>query len=144
MDNQPTETSNQKPNKKEKKPMTVKDTLQGILGIVIVILIIWGIFAIFFGGSGKKAKYQGTVETSSFNVINPATLGVAFHVKNTGNAPGAPYCTLQVNDQNDNYSGTDAFTLKTIQPGQTITSTDNLTITKQGAQYVTTGSITCN
>ncbi len=143
MENQ-AEVPNKKPTAKDKKPMSAKDAFQGIAGIVVIVLILWGLYAIFFGGSGKKASYQGTVDTSSFNIVNPATLGVSFHVKNTGNAPGAPYCTLQVNDVNDTYSGTDAFTLKTIQPGQTVTSVDNVTITKQGAQYVTDGTITCN
>ena len=135
MDKQPTETKTPKqPASKGTKIVT----LIIFLGIPIAI-------GLWVGLSGNsKSSYKGTVDTGSFQVINPATLAVAFHVTNNGSKAGAPYCTLNVGDVNDTYTGTDAFTMKTIQPGQTVTSVDDLTITHQGAQYVTQGTISCN
>lgn len=129
-------------NKKPVQKTKPKDVIQSIIVLVVIFLIGWFIYSVFFSSGGSK--YSATIDTGSFNVVNPATLGVIFHVKNTGSKAGAPYCTINVSDANGNYSGTDGFTLKNIKPGQTVTSVDNITITKQGAQYVTTGSISCN
>ncbi len=136
MGNQPTQ-----PTKKNEKA-TPKEIFQAFLFFIVIGLVGWFIYSVYIAPSG--AKYTATLNTNSFNIVNPATLGVSFHVKNTGSKAGTPYCTINVSDVNDNYTGVDAFTLKTIQPGQTVTSVDNLTITKQGAQYVTTGTISCN
>ena len=132
--------------KKSEKPAPKKgNTVLGfiIMGILAVIIIVALVSSL--GGSGKKAKYTATVDTSNIVVINPATVSLSFQVKNTGNAAGQPWCTLQASDANDTYSGTDYFQLSSpIQPGQTSTSADSLTITNQGAQYVTQATISCN
>ncbi len=136
------ENEKMKPTKKPDEKMKPKEIFQALLFFIVIGLIGWFIYSVYIAPSG--AKYKATLDTSSFNVVNPATLGVIFHVKNTGSKAGTPYCTINVSDTNGTYSGTDAFTLKTVQPGQTVTSADNLTITKQGAQYVTGGTISCN
>lgn len=133
------------PEPKIQNQKPTKAPWQGLIILaVLVVLIIWGFTAIF-GGSGKKAKYQASLDISNAAVINPATLSVSFHVKNIGNAPGQPYCTINVSDPSGTYNGTDVLSDgPTIKPGQTVTSADQITITKQGAQYITTGTISCS
>lgn len=129
--------NSQKPEPKKKSD--VKDTVVALIVLVVIILLIIGAVHLF--SSHKHAKYETSVDIDNTTVINPATLSVAFHVKNVGDDTGTPYCTLMVGDDNYTYSGSDAFALKKLNPGQTVTSTDNLTITKQGAQYVTQGKL---
>jgi len=112
----------------------------GVLFLIIIVIAIAGASH----GSGKSAKYSATIDTNSFNVVNPATLAVTFHVTNNGTAAGEPQCTIDVNDANSTYTGADLVTLKSVAPGQTVTSVDNITVTKQGAQYVTAGKIDCH
>ena len=56
-----------------------------ILSVMAAIVLII-IMASALGGSGKKAKYTATVDTSNIAVINPATVSLSFKVTNTGNA----------------------------------------------------------
>lgn len=137
------EETTPEPQKTDKKARNrkVNKILLPIVGVLLLVIVI---SAAASGGPSKKAKYTAWIDISNASVINPATLGVGFHVKNVGDAPGAPTCTIQVGDVNYTYDGTDQVTLGTVQPGQTVASADNLTITKQGAQYVTTGTINCN
>lgn len=132
-----------KPDKKERNRKANK-VLVPIVGILFLIVIIAVIASAAGGGSSKKAKFSATMPVDQFSVINPATLAVTFHITNTGNAAGSPTCQIEAEDVNYTYSGVDSVQMKPIQPGQTITSVDNLTITKQGAQYVTQGKITCS
>lgn len=134
-----------KPDKKkeDKAVNAVATVLTVAVFIAVPLLIVLWITGVF--SSGKHAKYQATLDISNAVVVNPATLSVAFHVKNVGNAPGSPTCTIDVSDPSGTYSGQDMLTNgPTIQPGKTSTSADQITITKQGAQYVTTGKITCS
>ncbi len=131
----------QKPKPDMKKRRKINMIILSVMAVIVLIIIL----ASALGGSSKKAKYTATVDTSNIAVINPATVSLSFKVTNTGNAPGQPWCTTHASDVNDTYSGTDYFQLSShIQPGQTSTSADSITITKQGAQYVTQATISCN
>jgi len=78
-------------------------------------------------------------------VINPADLRIFAVVKNTGSAPGTPNCNIQAEDASYTYTGFDLVTDKSaLQPGATSTFSDDITITKQGAQYVTQITIDCH
>lgn len=137
MENDKETSINQKSAKKSSKGTTIV-TLIIFLGIPVA-------FGLWVGlGGNSKSQYSGSVDISSSQVVNPATLAVTFHVTNHGSKAGTPNCTINVGDVNDSYTGSDAFTMNSIKPGQTVTSVDNLTITHQGAQYVTQGTITCN
>ncbi len=130
--------------KKPDEKMKPKEVVQAIVVLLVIVLIGWFIYSVFIA-PGSGAKYKATLDTTSFNVINPATLGVTFHVKNIGTKAGNPTCTIDVSDTSGTYNGTDVLSDgPTIKPGQTVTSADQITITKQGAQYVTGGTISCN
>jgi hypothetical protein len=87
---------------------------------------------------------DGWSDTGSVAIVNPATLRVYVEVKNTGKADGKPECTVQARDDNSTYTGTDVVTKNAaLQPGGVWDFDDALTITRQGAQYVTQVSVDC-
>ncbi len=140
MDNQPTEQ--QKPTKKvqtkaEKKAANI---VVAVIFLVIIGLIAWFISSVY----GHKSQIKASVDTSQFNVVSSSKLGVTFHVTNNGKSAATPTCQLQVTDPNTGDSGTDGFTMDKINPGQTVTSADTLTITGNDASGISQGTITCS
>lgn len=127
--------------KKERNRKTNKILLP-IIGVIFLVLIVAVVGSSM--ANQKHAKFTATIDTTNFNVVNPATLSVTIHVTNTGDAAGTPTCTINVNDANSTYTGADLATLSSVEPGKTVTTVDNVTITKQGAQYVTAGKIDCH
>jgi hypothetical protein len=102
-----------------------------VIGIVIAVAT-----------SGGGGSFKATV--GDFTVINPADLAVAVHVTNTGTTAATPTCTIEASDPSGAYTGFDEGTLTSpVQPGATTTYVDNVTVTHQGAQYVTQVSVTC-
>lgn len=110
-----------------------------VFGIVIISLTT---------GNGKSTPpphYVASMKPDSMLVINPGDLRVYGQVKNTGKGAGTPSCTLQAHDAAYSYSGTDVVTKTSpLQPGATWNFADNLTITNQGASYITVVSVSCN
>jgi hypothetical protein len=99
--------------------------------------------AITIAAPGGGTTYHASADGGT--VINPADLAVAVHVANMGKKAGTPSCTIQAQDPSGAYSGVDVATLKgSMAPGATTTFVDNLTITKEGAQYVTDVSVKCS
>jgi hypothetical protein len=92
----------------------------------------------------QQAKYSANVDVSSDMVVNPADLAGHGTVKNTGDAAGTPSCSLSAHDDTYTYTGIDVIKpTSPIQPGDTWNFEDDMTITKQGAQYVTAVDIKC-
>lgn len=86
-----------------------------------------------------KARVQ------DYAVINPADLAVTVRVTNTGGTAGTPDCTVQASDPSGAYTGIDAATLSSpVKAGAFAVYVDNVTITSQGAQYVTQVSVSCS
>lgn len=123
---------------------TPRETAIGCLVLVVVGLVVWAGCSVFGGSSsGKSTSYTAT--SPDHTVINPADLAVTVRVTNTGKAAGTPQCTVDASDPSGTYTGVDVATLKgKVAAGQTTTFVDNLTITKQGAQYVTDVKVTCS
>lgn len=121
--------------------MRKSDKVAKVLAIVLVVILVVIVIAIV--ASGKKAKYTATVDTSSIAVVSPTTVSVSYHVKNIGKAAGTPSCTITVNDASDAHFGEDVVSVGSIKVGQTVTSADSITISNQGAQYVTQATINC-
>lgn len=122
------------------KSANSSNTKIGCITLIVVGLLIGGAIALFGGGSG--AKYTTTV--SDFTVVNPADLAVTMKITNTGSKSGRPTCTVQANDPSYTYTGVDAGDLsESIAPGATTATVMNLTISKQGAQYVTNVTAKC-
>lgn len=127
----------------------------GCLALIVIVFVLWAFHALFGSsdkGSGggnkpsggeKKAAY--TTEVVDHIVINPADLAVTAHVTNSGKAAGKPQCTIKASDPTGTYSGVDVATLQDpVAVGATTTFVDHVTVTKQGAQYVTEVKVSCS
>jgi hypothetical protein len=88
------------------------------------------------------AKFEGTI--LGYEAQNPASLRVVAEVKNSGNAEGKFNCTIRGKDSGSNYTGFDMFEAEVSQaPDEVRKLIGNITITKEGAAYVTDVSISC-
>jgi hypothetical protein len=69
-------------------------------------------------------------------VINPASISVAFQVKNDGTQPIKPSCKIKMQDASGTYKGYDFVDfLEDIAPNQSKEAVIQLTITKEGAAF---------
>lgn len=86
-----------------------------------------------------------TATASDIMVVNPAAVDVTLKITNTGSSAATPTCTVEASDSSGAYSGVNAGSLGSpVQPGQTVTSVMEVTITNQGAQYVTSATVSCS
>lgn len=116
--------------------------LLGCLGFIVTAAVIGIIIAIATSGGGGPSPWKAAVGDTA--VINPADLAVTVHVTNTGKTAATPTCTVRASDPSGAYTGFDEGTLANpVQPGQTVTYVDNVTISGQGAQYVTSATVSC-
>ena len=91
----------------------------------------------------KVASFSGEIGT--WNAINPASGTVTFSITNNGDAPGKPNCKVAVQDESGTYRGYDYPIFDNeVAPGETVKGKITLTVTKEGATYVTNGSVTCD
>lgn len=93
----------------------------------------------------KKPKYSGQVQT--YAPTDTSTIRVILTVSNTGDASGTPSCTLTASGTNNGqtYTGTTTFQLnQSLDPGQSATTTQTVTITSNGAQYINNVTATCS
>jgi hypothetical protein len=126
------------------------------VGLVFLVLVVIGvIWFMHLGGSSGSANsasdnsgssgqttYDATSETT---VVNPADLAVYGTVTNTGTVAGTPTCTIQAHDDSYSYTGTDAVQRTSpLEPGGEWSFKDDVTITNQGAQYVTQVNVSCS
>lgn len=121
--------------------------------VVVVILLASLVSAPFNGGSdsssdssssGASVERSYPVEYVRHAVINPATISVAFNIKNDGTQPITPTCKIKMQDSSGTYKGYDFFDITdAIAANQTKQVVVQLTITKEGAEYVDTFSGDC-
>ena len=87
------------------------------------------------GASPFKATVAG------YTVVNPA-LSVAFHITNTGSSAAIPTCTVDASDESGAYSGVNEGSLSDpVAAGATATTDMNVTVSNQGAQYITSVTV---
>jgi hypothetical protein len=128
--------------------------------VVVVILLLSLIGAISGGGDTpstpddkpaetkveeptKSASFSGEIGT--WDAINPASGVVTFTITNNGDAPGKPDCKVAVQDSSGTYRGYDYPIFdQDVAPGESVKGNMTLTVTKEGAAYVSTGSVTCS
>lgn len=123
------------------QPKKQNNTLGCAILVGLLVAAGLGVKSCVFGDDGTS--YSATV--ADFTVVNPADLAVTFHVTNTGKKAGTPECTVQAQDPSYTYHGIDIGKLSDpIPPGETKTTVMNLTISKQGASYVTDATVKCS
>ena len=122
--------------------------------VTIAIVLLAFAFLVIAGFSGSSedtgtttpstnASFSGEIISSK--VINLATVNVVFKISNTGTDPGTPNCMVRVQDASGTYRGYDSPIFDyPIEPNSSITGNINLTVTKEGALFVTEGEVTCS
>lgn len=86
--------------------------------------------------SSAEVKRSYPVKYLRHAVINPATISVAFQVKNDGTQPIKPSCKIKMQDASGTYKGYDFVDfLEDIAPNQSKEAVVQLTITKEGAAF---------
>ena len=147
---------------KSKSQPQNSSTLVGLFILIGTILIVWHVLGRSgsnnLARSASKATYQATLADNcpmtidsscwgpqgSVEVINPADLRVFVRAVNNSTVSGTPSCTIEAEDAGYNYHGVDVVTrTSALDPGGIWNFDDDLTITSQGAQYVTKVSINC-
>lgn len=89
-----------------------------------------------------KSTYEAHI--TDIGAIDPTTAKVLVIVKNTGKIEAAPICQISVHNESRTYQGFDTFDqLKKLKPGEQWGFSGTLTVTNQGADYVTNGSVSC-
>jgi hypothetical protein len=123
---------------------------------LIIFLCAFGLFLVAIFGSDSDPATTDTKSTPSANavfsgkvlsskVINPATVQVKFEITNTGTDAGIPSCIVRVQDASRTYKGFDSPIFDyAIEPNSSITGAINLTVTKEGAYFVTQGEVSCS
>jgi hypothetical protein len=119
----------------------VNKILLPIIGVIFLALIV--IVVVSSYSNRKAAKFDATIDTESLNAVDDNTVAVTFHVTNNGTKADTPMCMINVGDTSYTYDGADQVTLKTVEPGATVTSTDNIKVNKQGAAHINTAKIDC-
>jgi FlaG/FlaF family flagellin (archaellin) len=114
----------------------------------IVVLLAYVLFSAVTGfgsssdspesSSSSSAEVQRSypVKYLRHAVINPATISVAFQVKNDGTQPIRPSCKIKMQDVSGTYKGYDFVDfLEDIAPNQSREAVVQLTVTKEGAAF---------
>jgi hypothetical protein len=88
------------------------------------------------GTSSSEVERSYPVKYLRHAVINPATISVAFQVKNDGTQPVKPSCKIKMQDASGTYKGYDFVDfLENIAPNQSKEAVVQLTITNEGAAF---------
>lgn len=90
----------------------------------------------------SMAEYEWTFV--SWTPISPATGKFWFYVKNIGDGPGVPQCTIQMRDSTYLYRGLDIVWLTSPLPAGEIWAVSTpMVIKNEGSLYVDTHEISC-
>ena len=115
----------------------------------LVVFLAYVLIASITGIGGSSETPKSSTESSSsvqersypvkylrHAVINPATISVAFQVKNDGTQPVKPSCKIKMQDASGTYKGYDFVDfLVDIAPNQSKEAVVQLTITNEGAEF---------
>jgi hypothetical protein len=95
----------------------------------------------------RKRAVWLVLQSGGLSVQNPAEVEVYITVKNTGKNSGTPTCTINLSSPGGAYTGFDGLTPENpIPAGGQESYTDTITVTNQGANYVTiaASSVSCS
>jgi len=93
--------------------------------------------------SAPPSSFTATV--ADIRVVNPATVTVIAEITNTGDTAAVPECRIDVADPSGTYDGWDTFTARApVEPGATDQMVARLTVTNEGAAWVTESEIDCS
>ena len=117
----------------------------GCLTSIIIFILIVVIIVVAGGSAGTS--YKASFQAGGITAVNPAEAKVYITVVNTGKNSGTPTCTINLSSPGGAYTGFDGLTpVEAIPAGKQESYTDTITVTNQGAKYVTVGAstVTCS
>jgi len=92
-------------------------------------------------GAHERGMFSATVVDVS--ALDPGEATVSISVTNSGSKPQIPFCAISLSSPGGAYTGFDQLsTTDAIDSGQSVTMTGTITITNNGATYVTAGDST--
>jgi hypothetical protein len=127
-----------------KSSRDMKKVLTSIISIIIAGSLITGCSSNQESVSTPKslAEYEWTFV--SWTPISPATGKFWFYVKNIGDGPGVPQCTIQMRDSTYLYHGLDIVWVTSPLPAGEIWAVSTpMVIKNEGSLYVDTHEISC-
>ena len=127
-----------------KQRANMKKVLTSIISIIIAGSLITGCSSNQESVSTPKslAEYEWTFV--SWTPISPATGKFWFYVKNIGDGPGVPQCTIQMRDSTYLYRGLDIVWVTSPLPAGEIWAVSTpMVIKNEGSLYVDTHEISC-
>jgi Fe2+ transport system protein B len=135
------------------KVQAKKATKSALAKVGLFLVIFFLIFHFVFQSNNSSSNSPSTpaAPASSFTgqvlsdtVIDPATANVQFSITNDGTTAGIPNCSVEVHNTGYSYTGFDSPIIPTpIAPGATLKGNMNITVTGQGASFITAGTVTC-
>jgi hypothetical protein len=119
--------------------------------VIPLSLVVLSFIGSLSGTSDSSSQDSGSIQTRSYPVkyvrhavVNPATVSVVWNITNDGTKSIKPKCTIKMQDASGTYRGFDVFDITDeISPSQTKQVIGQLTITKEGADFVTEFSGDC-
>lgn len=114
----------------------------------VVTLLIFSVIVLLFTGENSSGvlengqrKYDAAVTSSK--VDNPSSLIIAFDVSNNTDKTAEPFCSISAADRSSTYKGSATKQMPPILPRQTKGAFVSMTITNQGALYISNATVTC-
>lgn len=132
--------------KEQTRKQKVAANVLAAVGLLAILFIIIGVIAALIPGAPvKHAKWKASIVWEVSEIVDPATIKVWVTTKNVGQAAAVPDCAVSLNSPNGSYSGYEIFTIDKLAPGHQQTWNGLVTITGQGARYVTRADsrVTC-
>jgi Fe2+ transport system protein B len=131
------------------KVQAKKATKSALAKVGLFLVIFFLIFHFVFQSNNSPSTPAApassfTGQVLSDTVIDPATANVQFSITNDGTTAGIPNCSVEVHNAGYSYTGFDSPIISTpIAPGATLKGNMNITVTGQGASFITAGTVTC-
>jgi hypothetical protein len=128
-----------------KPPAASKRRKRAVWLVLLAALVI--VIAVIVASGSSGASYSASFQSGGLSVQNPAEVEVYITVKNTGKNSGTPTCTINLSSPGGAYTGFDGLTPENpIPAGGQESYTDTITVTNQGANYVTiaASSVSCS
>lgn len=96
------------------------------------------------GGGAPAATFNGTAD--SYQILDPSEASITIHVTNTASVAGKPtFCDVQLQSDTGHYNGhASDDRAPMIQPGDTWTDNVTMSISNDGAAFITGYSVDCS
>lgn len=108
------------------------------------LFVVWAVVPLLFS-SDPAPSIKWRVESSEFEVVNPASIRVFISVRNQGGGYGSPSCSVTASDPSGVYSGFDRITHSEVYgPGEVSNMVATVVVRNEGAVFVDDVQVDCS